>query len=117
MVKLSSGIYRDGVNYYGATSTEDGTYSYTLSLVGPLPWAISYKWGFTDSETNADIEEAGGGLGIKYESDIFTEMQMMIVTGFILFISFRRTLCSLRRVRSLQRTLGSRVNMYSIIEC
>ena len=53
----------DGVNHYGATSNEDGTYSYTLSLVGPMPWAISYKWGFTDSETNADIEEAGGGLG------------------------------------------------------
>ena len=53
----------DGVNHYGATPNEDGTYSYTLSLVGPMPWAISYKWGFTDSETNADIEEAGGGLG------------------------------------------------------
>ena len=51
------------MNHYGATSNEDGTYSYTLSLVGPMPWAISYKWGFTDSETNADIEEAGGGLG------------------------------------------------------
>ena len=53
----------DGVSHYGATLNDDGTYSYTLSLVGPMPWSISYKWGFTDSETNADIEEVGGGLG------------------------------------------------------
>ena len=53
----------DGVNHYGAILNDDGTYSYTLTLNGPLPWAISYKWGFTDSESNADIEEVGGGLG------------------------------------------------------
>tara|TARA_Y100000748_G_scaffold303543_1_gene308993 strand:- start:2225 stop:4627 length:2403 start_codon:yes stop_codon:yes gene_type:complete len=53
----------DGVSHYGATLNDDGTYSYTLTLNGPLPWAISYKWGFTDSESNADIEEVGGGLG------------------------------------------------------
>ena len=57
--------YSDGqdINHYGAEMNEDGDYSITLTLNGPQPWSIYYKWGFKDVSEGSEVDETGGGLG------------------------------------------------------
>ena len=63
-LNLSQG-FSDGsdLNHYGAVAQGDGTYDFTVTLTGPLMWQVYYRWGFYDVSEDAEVNEAGGGLG------------------------------------------------------
>ena len=63
-LNLSQG-FSDGqdINHYAATAVGDGVYEFPVTLSGPVPWCIYYKWGWYDLSEATENDEAGGGLG------------------------------------------------------
>ncbi len=63
-LNLSQG-FSDGqdLNHYAATAMGDGVYEFPVTLSGPVPWCIYYKWGWYDFSEGTETDEAGEGLG------------------------------------------------------
>ncbi|MFL3014685.1 MAG: choice-of-anchor X domain-containing protein [Candidatus Neomarinimicrobiota bacterium] len=57
--------YSDGqdLNHYAAEAVGNGVYEFPVTLNGPVPWCIYYKWGWYDLSESTENDEAGGGLG------------------------------------------------------
>ena len=57
--------YSDGqdLNHYAAEAVGNGVYEFPVTLNGPVPWCIYYKWGWYDTSESTENDEAGGGLG------------------------------------------------------
>ena len=57
--------FSDGadLNHYAAEAVGNGLYEFPVTLTGPVPWCIYYKWGWYDSSESTENDEAGGGLG------------------------------------------------------
>ena len=57
--------FSDGadLNHYAAEGVGNGLYEFPVTLTGPVPWCIYYKWGWYDLSESTENDEAGGGLG------------------------------------------------------
>ena len=57
--------YSDGadLNHYAAEDVGNGVFEFPVTLTGPVPWCIYYKWGWYDLSESTENDEAGGGLG------------------------------------------------------